>query len=352
MESEFERCNEALGLATSRPLQSSTIRTQGYPTPNPLASSKAYPLEGVRPILDKFEIEVLCAENSYVRCPGHDLHTTPNAESDCTIFCNKDGTIIAHCLHQSCRDRICELNAALAGFTRQRNATTPVWEQVKAARELAARSQAEKERERQNIKAALREIIRDHAWSAKAMMAESPEALDIPVGEHWKALIVSQFAPSDVLWCGRDKKDCGSPGHVFRFRPMGVWLGSFECPGPFTCPNPFNIGCYRRTNDNVAVRKHLVIESDKLSHAESGAIFRWLTSQVGMSLRAIVDTRNKSLHGWFDCPPPEQLRQLQASLPALGCDPAMFTPSQPCRLPGALRNGRYQRLLYLNPKPQ
>jgi hypothetical protein len=35
-------------------------------------------------------------------------------------------------------------------------------------------------------------------------------------------------------------------------------------------------------------------------------------------------------------------------LPELGCDAKMFNASQPCRLPGALRDGNFQKLIYLN----
>ncbi len=67
-----------------------------------------------------------------------------------------------------------------------------------------------------------------------------------------------------------------------------------------------------------------------------------------MKLRCIVDTAGKSLHGWFDFPPEEELSDLRLILPELECDPKMFTSTQPCRLPSALRDGRHQRLIYLD----
>jgi hypothetical protein len=39
---------------------------------------------------------------------------------------------------------------------------------------------------------------------------------------------------------------------------------------------------------------------------------------------------------------------LKNILPNLGCDPALFKPSQPCRLPGARRGDKTQALLYLD----
>ena len=66
---------------------------------------------------------------------------------------------------------------------------------------------------------------------------------------------------------------------------------------------------------------------------------------------AVVDTAGKSLHGWFDftdCEP--VLDELRLVLPALKCDPKLFTASQPVRLPGAERDGKMQRLVYLSGK--
>ena len=85
-------------------------------------------------------------------------------------------------------------------------------------------------------------------------------------------------------------------------------------------------------------------------------MFKWM--RMFLRLRAILNTGNKSLHGWFDKPTLEQLEELQSILPALGFDRAMFTPSQPCRLAGVVRPNSphdpilrlpiYQSLLWLD----
>jgi hypothetical protein len=73
-----------------------------------------------------------------------------------------------------------------------------------------------------------------------------------------------------------------------------------------------------------------------------------LTDKCGLDLVAVVDTVGKSLHGWFVYPEMEHVvDELKLVLPALQCDPKLFTASQPVRLPGALRNGSFQRLVYL-----
>jgi hypothetical protein len=60
-----------------------------------------------------------------------------------------------------------------------------------------------------------------------------------------------------------------------------------------------------------------VVESDVHSKDEMGAIFKWLRDEVGLTLRAIVDTAGKSLHGWFDFPKEAVLDQLEIILPQL-----------------------------------
>ena len=53
-------------------------------------------------------------------------------------------------------------------------------------------------------------------------------------------------------------------------------------------------------------------------------------------------------HGWFDAPRNRVLEErLKATLVAFGCDPKVFTYSQPVRVPGAFRDGHLQRLVWL-----
>lgn len=65
-------------------------------------------------------------------------------------------------------------------------------------------------------------------------------------------------------------------------------------------------------------------------------------------LHCIIDSAGKSLHAWFDAPR-NKVREarLKAGLVAFGCDPRAFTFSQPVRVPGAWREGKLQRLVWL-----
>ncbi len=90
------------------------------------------------------------------------------------------------------------------------------------------------------------------------------------------------------------------------------------------------------------------MESDTLGHDEVGAVFAYLRRRLRYELHCIIDTAGKSLHAWFDAPRSRLLEgRLKVGLEALGCDPRMFTCSQPVRVPGAWREGKLQRLVWL-----
>ena len=160
-------------------------------------------------------------------------------------------------------------------------------------------------------------------------------------------MLLGKFHGDDVIWIG-DKFDSGKPEHTPHFRPVTEWLLEGKAPGPLVCPVAFKNTSYARTNDNILARRFLVVESDTLERDEVGAIFRWLHEGCELKLAAVVDTAGKSLHAWFDFTDCEDvLDDLKLVLPALQCDPKLFTASQPVRLPGALRDGQYQKLVYL-----
>lgn len=166
--------------------------------------------------------------------------------------------------------------------------------------------------------------------------------------------------------------------------------------------------CGCRAKEWVQDKPYLVAESDTLAREQFGNVARWI--QKFTTLRAVVDTGGISIHCWFDMPKPppnmappapgytadlwriwnyggqeeydrrccawklenkaqiardewqaEQFHHRQdefyAILRGLGCDPGMFRLASTARLPGVKRvdaegfaTGRWQRLIFLNPK--
>jgi hypothetical protein len=69
---------------------------------------------------------------------------------------------------------------------------------------------------------------------------------------------------------------------------------------------------------------------------------------LGYRMHSIIDTAGKSLHGWFDTPRSKVFEtRLKAGLQVFGCGPKVFTYPQPVRVPGAWRDGKLPRLVWL-----
>ena len=105
-----------------------------------------------------------------------------------------------------------------------------------------------------------------------------------------------------------------------------------------------------RITTNIAKTPYTIVEFDSLSpnpetnKRRGAAILKYLASH-GLNLVMVVDSGNKSVHGWFRNDLKEEdmffLRQI-------GADPQSMRPSQPVRLPGGIRsNGKIQHLLWI-----
>ena len=297
-------------------------------------------LEGAYTLLEQCGLEIIDYEKLLIECPGIIHHSTPNQDSDCKAWINPNGIRLS-CYHQSCAADVSDANDRLARhFGRNSSSVASLhslgWQK---------RHRIAAEKLRQEARNSKLGILRDYQWPYAAIVADSPEPIELASRHHWY-YVLNLFAEEDNLWIGRDIYDSGKPRYSMRFRPAFDWMGERLCPGLFICPNAFKPGSYSRSDANVLARKFLVVESDTLNRDQVGAIFQWLEKAKNMRLRAVIDTAGKSLHGWFDYPPPELVKKLKIVLPELGCDKALFGASQPCRLPGALRNGKFQTLIY------
>jgi hypothetical protein len=192
------------------------------------------------------------------------------------------------------------------------------------------------------------DLFERFAWPMREILDDSPLAVaERDPEDQFKAWL--RIWPGDsVVWNG-DVYSSGRPEHAAHFRPVAEWYALGKPIAAFTCGSAFRAGSYSRSNENVSARRFMVVESDTLGHDQVGAIFLFLNVRLHFTLRAIVDTAGKSLHGWFDAPRnPAVEERVKAALTVFGCDPRLFTYSQPVRVPGALREGRVQRLIWLN----
>jgi hypothetical protein len=162
---------------------------------------------------------------------------------------------------------------------------------------------------------------------------------------------VSLFQPDDLLWIG-ERYDSGDKVKPYSFVNQSslVCWPNLPVQVPLTTSAAFKPGARSRCDEQVLVKKYLVVESDTLSKEETGAVFNFVRKECGLHLWMVVDTGGSSIHGHFSYPSNDSLPDLKARLSAWGCDPAMFTLSQPCRLAGVLRTEteRWQKIIYFD----
>lgn len=286
----------------------------------------------------------------YCACPGRAQHTAPTNRRDCVVLL--DGAPTVYCFHSSCLGAVEAANRALRQALAKGKSGGPVW------RPSAADLARQRERERlmklgRRAKEQAAEVLANFAAKAQELFAHSPVEVSGDAAEHWRLHLAGLFGGSDVVWIGDTKDSCDAEADELRkercrahFRPVSEWLKFAEAPGQFTCPNVFQAGVHSRSNANIMARRYLVVESDVLGRDEMKALLAWAAQF--MRLRAVVDTAGRSLHGWFEVPTESAERELRVILPAMGCDPALFKKSQPCRLPGAWRGDKRQQLLWLD----
>ena len=273
----------------------------------------------------------------FCTCPGIAMHTGPDHDRDCQVFLEGAPTI--HCFHDSCAVAVDEANLKLRRAIGSADGTV---ERLDTAKFVA------RKREESRVNGDARKLldrIMEQKWEPADMWEDSPYRLLNDPTHDWRRML-GLFDDTDTIWIG-DIKDSGSPEHCYNFRTANMWMKSPECPGQFTCPATFKPDSYSRSKKNVVSKPYLVVESDELSKAEIGAVFRWINKNL--PLYAVVDTAGKSLHGWFKYPPESQVPALKQILTLLKCDSKMFSESQPCRMPSAMRGEKQQALLFYAP---
>jgi hypothetical protein len=296
------------------------------------------------------------------------LHTQPTGKKDCRV--NIDGAPTIYCFHSSCAAAVAEANRSLrraigqtpwsltlpdgqvlrAGDVLQATGQVLPREVVQARAKTEGRASGEEVILATLQALALRfraELFETFYWPFEQILADSPLLVADRDPEDQFRTWLRLWPADSIVWIG-DVYSSGRPEHATHFRPISEWQQIGPVMGNYTCGSSFKPGTYRRSNANLEGKRYLVVESDTLKKDEIGAVFAYLNRRLQYNLHAIVDTAGKSLHGWFDAPPNRIMEnRLKVGLTAFGCDPKLFTYSQPVRVPGAFREGRLQRLVWL-----
>ncbi|MFZ4777176.1 MAG: hypothetical protein ACOYM3_17545 [Terrimicrobiaceae bacterium] len=278
-------------------------------------------------------------------CPGESSHTSKEGHRDTRVCI--DGTPTLHCFHEHCRQVVGDFNKKL----RDRILNDEGGDRTPAA---ALRAPGKKSEWpdlcamiEKRVTAALPVIIGEHAWPIERILADSP----VPVAgmepeQQWREIVALPPDSDEMIWIGQ-KMESGSAAYADKFHSRQEWLSrNGAAPANFILPAMLRPGSVSRKKEDITRKTICVVESDDLKHDEIGAVFHWLEIELGWQLLAVVDTAGKSLHGWFK-PPDLPPRELCALIKGLKCDANVLRDTQPVRLPGAMRDGRMQQLIYL-----
>lgn len=186
----------------------------------------------------------------------------------------------------------------------------------------------------------------------------SPIRLTDDPSEDAELLLRSLYGPDELVWCGG----------VYQQHPPQTpaqWIEDWhrgEGVPPHVVPNPLSGEQAQASNGNPSYRcdaavsawRFVLIEFDDLSiEAQAGRIC-WMLDQ-GWAIACVIHSGGKSLHAWFrvnlasaDAWQQEVHNELfPRYLIPMGADRACRNASRLSRLPGAMRDGQQQRLLYL-----
>ncbi len=177
-------------------------------------------------------------------------------------------------------------------------------------------------------------------------------SLIVAPGELTSATVIDHlFAPSELICMAEAKHRMWTATRdTFRGREEHL---------PFIVPNVMAAEwgltkggrTSRKCNSNVGPVNRLVVEFDNGSLDEQASLVGHLM-QHGVKILMALFSGGKSIHSWVDLRGlnAEQREKLYAYVAAIGADTRMFTISQFCRTPNAIRkeNGAKQEVLMLN----
>ena len=182
-------------------------------------------------------------------------------------------------------------------------------------------------------------------------------------------LLENLYEKTDLIWMG-ERFDQGIMGRTIR--TAEEWITYYQNGGKtfsHIIPNPLTgTPAIKKTGDretlrgdaNVKKYRFCLVEFDDLSREEQ--LRFW--SAVKLPIVALIDSGNKSIHGWIDI---QKLGKIETAehwqsivknrlydtiLTPLGVDASCSNASRLSRLPGHFREkkGAYQRLLWLSPE--
>ncbi|MDB4438246.1 CHC2 zinc finger domain-containing protein [bacterium] len=193
-------------------------------------------------------------------------------------------------------------------------------------------------------------------YDSSPLWTETPE-------ESVSAFVNNLFPAEAIIWMG-EPYDSRQERHRKNFKRTRDWLKQTSLPQRIAA-GTFQPGSFSRTKENLKTSPFVIIESDDLighkptnagerneNKALSYALAGYCQHELGLHLRAVIDTGNKSLHLWFDRPPLKALEAVRTLAPGLRIDTGLLDScaTAPLRMPGCIheKTNIPSTLLYLN----
>ena len=220
-------------------------------------------------------------------CPMAAGHTTPTKDKH--TVCYLDGVPTFFCWHQSCKEWMEDASAELRSKLDFRTAEEKAETKIKAAQRKQLHYDA------LLLRGRLERIYETFSWKTIFQKPYSPD-------DSWE-IFLGLWEPHDVIWTG-DVWDTGEKG-VAHFKTVDEWQAQppNRYSNRFTTASTFKPGTINRTLENVVSNPYVVVEFDSLdkepeiNKLKGAALLNYL--RPFFDLRLVVDSGNKSVHGWF-----------------------------------------------------
>lgn len=329
-------------------------------------------------------------EGGFTVCPGEHLHSHKNGKRDFRVCL--DGAATGYCFHSSCTDVVEAFNKELRRriwIEEQGGKPSQAALNTGAMEPAPVRPADKRTFDYDKLKRAARSDVRvTHGWLKERSPVDVTKIdamgfINSVFDLDDYVLIFTSFRSQGqyMAWSGRGVyRLADEPGVKAKRATMprggkdGVWYLSNPVDGKWH-PNPRaplvkgEVPLSRRSMESVTAWRHMVLECDHKEKAcpckacngrDNPDIHQlWLNYlvQLRMPIVAIYTSAGKSVHAlvrinaeskehW------DRFRALTKPIMELhGADPAAMTAVRLTRLPGCMRDGRLQELLYLNPDP-
>ena len=281
------------------------------------------------------EIDWYDDDRGTLKCPAAHLHKKSTGPKDTIIYL--DGVPTLFCFHDSCRQVIEDANLII------RQAIAPMTPEQKEEGKLKHSRYHEIGCKARKVVFHREVILEKYAWPELFADPRTPDASWTSFCRLWD--------PEDIIWIGEvwDSGPVKGPGHFLTVREWNE-RGVNTYANHFTTASTFKWGTIDRVGRQIARNDYIVVEFDSLNsdkglnRSQGAAMLKYCATFIDLVM--VVDSGNKSLHGWF-----KNNEKVDAEtsffLRCIGADAKTMRPSQPVRLPGARReNGNIQSLLW------